>query len=77
MIPGLEEINTLVAHQVDDPMLLREPPGPDAGPRYFSGSGFPTPRKGALTIASTMSNARRATLRSVSTQYRRSPRNSG
>src|SRR5262249_6285327 len=47
------------------------------GARYFNGSGLPTPSNGSRTIASMMSKARRATLRSVSTQCRRSSRNSG
>src|SRR5215470_6369716 len=47
------------------------------GARYFNGSGLPTPSNGSRMIASMRSNAREATLRSVSTQYRRSSRNSG
>lgn len=47
------------------------------GARYFSGSGFPIPANGSLTMASIRSNARSAVLRSVSTQWRRSSMNSG
>src|SRR5262245_14308036 len=47
------------------------------GARYFNGSGLPSPSNGSRMIASMRSNSRRATLRSVSTQYRRSSRNSG
>src|SRR5262249_48901604 len=41
------------------------------------GSGFPTPWNGSRVTASTRSSTRRAVRRLVSTQYRRSWRNSG
>ncbi len=44
---------------------------------YFSGSGFPMPWKGSRMTASTRSRTRSATRRFVSTQKRRSWRNSG
>src|SRR5574341_1389494 len=47
------------------------------GARYFNGSGLPIPSNGSRIIALMRSNARRATLRSVGAQYRKSSRNSG
>src|ERR1039458_6004440 len=43
----------------------------------FNGSGLPMPANGSLITASTSSRIRRATFRSVPTQYFRSSRNSG
>ncbi len=45
------------------------------GPKYFRGSGAPSPANGSRSTASTMSRARSATRRFVSVQKRRSSRN--
>lgn len=39
MVSCLEEINAVIAHQVDDAMLLREAPGPYAGSEVFKRLG--------------------------------------
>jgi hypothetical protein len=45
--------------------------------KYFNGSGFPIPVNGSRRVSSTIVRARKAIFRSVSTQYRKSSRNSG
>jgi len=46
MVPRLEEINAVVAHQVDDAMLLREAPGPYAGSEVLQRLGPSDASKG-------------------------------
>ena len=47
------------------------------GAKWRKGSGLPRPENGSRMTASTRASTRSATRRSVSTQYRRSSRNSG
>jgi len=49
MIARLKKVNPPRTNKMDPPMLLCNAPRPDAGPKYFRGSGLPMPTNGSRT----------------------------
>jgi hypothetical protein len=45
MVAGLQEINLVIADQINDAMFLGQSPGPDPRREIFERFGFPHPRK--------------------------------
>lgn len=48
MVSGLQEIDTIVAHQIDEAMLLGEPTRPRSRGKIFEGFWFADSGKGIL-----------------------------
>jgi hypothetical protein len=46
MIPCLQEVHSVVEDPIHQPVLIREPPGPDVRPKVFEGLGLADSFKG-------------------------------
>jgi hypothetical protein len=77
VVTSLKEADAPITDQVDESVLLREAARPGSRREVPERLGFPQAAKGSRSTASIRSNARRAVLRFVATQNRRSSRNSG
>ena len=48
MIPGLEEYDAVVLHDIDDPVFEAQPPGPDIRADVFEGLRLPKSSEGVV-----------------------------